>query len=168
MSPGRSDAGKRLLMGLVLTAGSSVLLWLSSPATLSLARTAPGEAAGAFESRLLGLVPHSRIELLGVRAARLVSGRVEGSRSRSRTHDRLVLETATGEVDHGYVQQRFARDRAEIAEFLADPSRDRLSLSTVARGRELFRFGFAQLIGVLLALGGLGLVAASLKRLLGA
>lgn len=166
MSPGRSDTGQRLLMGLVLMAGSAVLLWLSSPATLSLVRTAPGQATGAFESRLLGLVPHSRIELVGVRAARLVSGRTEGSRSRSRTPDRLVLETATGEVDHGYVQQRFARDRAEIAEFLADPSRDALSLSTVARRRELLRFGFAQLIGLLLALGGLGLVSASLARLL--
>jgi hypothetical protein len=165
MSAGNSDTGTRAIIGLAMLAGSVVLLWLSSPATLSLARTAPGEAAGSFESRLLGLVPHSRVELAGVRAARFVSGRAEGSRSRSSTRNRLVFETAAGDVDLGYVQQRFAPDQAQIAEFLADPSRQRLSLSTIARTRELLRFAFAQLIGALLALGGLGLAWSTLRRL---
>ena len=163
MSAGGSDTGTRVIIGLAMLAGSVVLLWLSSPATLSLARTAPGEAAGSFESRLLGLVPHSRVELAGVRAARLVRSRTEGSRSH--TPDRLVFETATGDLDLGYVQQRFAPDKAEIAEFLADPARQRLSLSTIARTRELLRFAFAQLLGTLLALGGLGLVWSTFRGL---
>ncbi|MFA6954601.1 MAG: hypothetical protein WC538_01865 [Thermoanaerobaculia bacterium] len=61
----------------------------------------------------------------------------------------------------------FVRDATVVAEHLADSSATELSLSSLARTRERVRFGFAQLVGAVLALGGASLARTGLRGLLG-
>jgi hypothetical protein len=162
----RSDAGKRLGIGLAMVVGSVVLFWLSSSATVRLARSPSGAVNGIFERQLFGLIPHSSRELSGILSVQIVRGEFDHSGNRSGTNDRLFFVTVAGPVELGQVQDMFVRDAPVIEEHLADPSRTLLSLSSIARTREKLRFAFAQLVGALLALGGAGLASAGLRELL--
>jgi hypothetical protein len=166
MVSGRTaDAGKRLGIGLAMMAGSLVLFWLSSSATVRLVRSPSGVVAGTFERQLFGLIPHSRSELSGILTVNIVRGESGSSGMGSGTNDRLFFVTAAGPVDLGQVQDMFVRDALEIAEYLADQSLTELSLSSTARTREQLRFLFAQFVGALLALGGAGLATTGLRGL---
>lgn len=150
-----------------MVAGSVLLFWLSSSATVRLVRSQSGAVKATFERQLFGLVAHSRIELFDIVAVRVVRGEADHSAKRSRTPDRLFFDTKRGPVDLGQVQDMFVREAPEIEEYLADLSRGELSLSSVGRGREKRRFVFAQLIGALLAFGGAGLAMGGIRGLVG-
>jgi len=161
----KADAGKRLGIGLAMVAGSVVLFWLSSSATVRLVRSPSGAVGGRFERQLFGLIPHSRSELTDIRSVRIVRGETDPSGKRSSSNDRLFFVTEAGPVDLGQVQDMFVRDALVIEQHLADRSRTELSLSSIARRQEEFRFAFAQLVGAILALGGASLATAGLRGL---
>jgi hypothetical protein len=159
-----ADAPKVAIIGLAFLLGASTLAWLSSPATLRLAReTGPGVTA-TLESRLFGLITNRSERIEGIRSASLVRSAVGDSD----TPARLVFQTSTGPVDLGRNQQLFAPDFSGIDEFLkADAPPPGLTLSSIARGSELRRFLFAQAIATLMFLGGLALEWAAVRHALG-
>ena len=106
-----------------------------------------------LQSRLFGLLTRSAERIDGIRSVSLVRSRT----GRSHTPDRIVFETAHGPVDLGASQQLFAVDHADIEGFFQDQASPPLTLSSVARGRELVRFLVAQAIALCLTLAGLGL-----------
>ena len=144
-----------------------MLAWLSSPAALQLTRDDEDHVAAAVESRLFGLFTNSSERIESIRSMSLVKYNAPGHRSN--TPDRIVFETAKGPVDLGRNQQLFAVDHPEIASFFKADGPPSLTLSSIARGRELRRFVFAQALALFLFLGGLGLewmvISGSLRRL---
>jgi hypothetical protein len=134
---------------------------------MSLVRAPSAAAAsGTFERQLFGVIPHSRSELTGILSVRVERGQFDhATGKRSGTIDRLYFVTETGPVEPGQVQNMFVRDAPVIQEYLEDRSRAELSLSSIARTRETFRFVFAQLVGAILALGGVGLATAGVRGL---
>lgn len=152
-----------ILFGLVCLAGAAALAWLSSPATLQLTRQGPVPVIVHLESRLFGMIPVASAHSNGVQGARLVRTRT----GRSHTPDHLEFDTAHGVVNHGRTQQLFAIDFPEIEGFFADGSLESAQLSSIARGRELWRFIVAQFFVLCLGLGGLGLEWLAIRSLMG-
>lgn len=132
-----------------------MLAWLSSPATLHLTRDSEDRVAAAIESRLFGLMTNHAERVEGIRSVSLV--RYDSPGPGSRTPDRIVFETRTGSVDLGRNQQLFAVDYPEVAGFLDTAGPSSLTLSSIARGRELRRFVIAQAFALAMFLGGLAL-----------
>lgn len=132
-----------------------MLAWLSSPATLHLTRDSEDRVAAGIESRLFGLITNAAERVEGIRSVSLV--RYDSPGPGSRTPDRLVFETRTGSVDLGRNQQLFAVDYTEVAAFFETAGPSSLTLSSIARGRELRRFVIAQGFAVAMFLGGLAL-----------
>ena len=149
------------VIGVACLLGSAVLAWLSSPATLHLARDKEEHVTAAIESRLFGLFINSDERIEGIRSLAVVHY------GESDTPDRIVFETAKGPVDLGRNQQLFAVDRAELAQALETPGPFDVTLSSIARGSELRRFVFAQAVAVFMFLGGLGLAWLVISDLLG-
>jgi hypothetical protein len=147
-------------IGLACLLGASLLAWLSSPATLHLARDNEDHVAVALESRLFGLFTNKAERIDGVRSVRLVQYPA------SETPDRIVFETTKGSVDLGRNQQLFAVDYPELASFFKAEGPPSLTLSSIARGSELRRFVIAQAVAVFMFLGGLGLEWMVAKHLL--
>ncbi len=141
-------------LGIACVLGGATLAWFSSPATLRLARGDQKLVTATLESRLFGLITNRAERVEGIRSVSLV--RIPTS-SRSRTPARIVFETTGGGVDLGRNQQLFAMDHADVAAFFEDEAPLSLSLSSIARGSELIRFLVAQVIALVLTLGGLGL-----------
>jgi hypothetical protein len=140
-------------LGVACIVGAAALAWFSAPATLRLARAEQGLVTAQLESRLFGLVPKSAERIDGLRSVSLVRSRT----GRSQTPDHIVFETVNGPVDLGRDQQLFAVDHADMKSFFEDEASSSLTLSSIARGRELVRFVVAQAIALFLALAGLGL-----------
>jgi hypothetical protein len=139
-------------LGLACVVGAATLAWFSSPATLQLARGDQGLVTAALESRTFGLIVNRTERIEGIRAASLVRTRA----GRSQTPDTLVFETTSGAIDVGRNQQLFAVDYPDIDSFFKDEASQSLTLSSIARGRELIRFLVAQAIFLFLMLVGLG------------
>ena len=142
-------------IGLACLLGAAVLAWLSSPASLHLARDNEDRVAAALESRLFGLFTIEAERIEGIRSVTLV--KYTGPGERSSTPDRIVFETTKGPVDLGRNQQLFALDYPEIASVFKTDGPSSLALSSIARGRELRRFVIAQAIALFMLLGGLAL-----------
>ena len=161
MSSDASKAPLLILIGIASVAGAVALAWFSSVATMRLERTGGQTATIAIESRLFGLinVRHERID--GVRSATMVDSRTPGSRSSTPPH--MVLETVTGPINAGRLQQLFVRDFDEIKSFLEDQTQRQATLSSISRSSELVRFAIAQLVVVFLAFGGLGVAWLGIK-----
>jgi hypothetical protein len=140
-------------IGLAWILGAAVLAWLSSPATLQLVR-GNELATATLESRLFGLITTSDERIEGIRSVSLVRSHTSGS---SRTPARIVFETTGGPVDLGRNQQLFAVDYSELETLFRDDGPRSLTLSSIARGRELVRFVVAQSIALFLMLVGLAL-----------
>jgi hypothetical protein len=158
-----ADAPKAALIGLVMLLMSAALAWLSSPATLRLAREAGPGVTATLESRLFGLITNRSERIDGIRSASMVRNGTD-----SASPDRLLFQTAAGTVDLGRNQQLFAPDFPEIDEFLkADAPAPGLTVSSIARGSELRRFLFAQAIAILMFLGSLALEWAAVRGALG-
>ncbi len=143
------------VIGLACLLGSAVLAWLSSPATLILTRDNEDRVAAVIESRLFGLFPSSTEHVERIRSVSNI--KYDGPGQRSDTPDRIVFDTRGGSVDLGRNQQLFAVDYPEIAAFFKTDGPGSLMLSSVARGRELRRFFFAQAAALAMLLAGLGL-----------
>jgi hypothetical protein len=143
------------VIGLACLLGSAVMAWLSSPATLQLARDDEDHVAAAVESRLFGLFTHGSERIESIRSMSLVRYNAPGHPSA--TPHRIVFETAKGPVDLGRKQQLFAADHPEIGSFFKAGGPPSLTLSSISRGRELRRFVIAQALVLFLFLGGLGL-----------
>ena len=79
--------------------------------------------------------PRARSASRASRSMSLVKYNAPGHRSN--TPDRIVFETAQGPVDLGRNQQLFAVDHPEIASFFEADGPSSLTLSSIARGREL-------------------------------
>jgi hypothetical protein len=140
-------------LGLACVLGAAVLAWLSSPATLRLARGDQNLVTATLESRLFGLITNRAERIERIRSVSLVRSR---SGSRSSTPDRVVFETTSGPVDLGRNQQLFAVDYPDIDSFFKDEASQSLTLSSIARGEELRRFLAAQAAALFLALVGFG------------
>jgi len=140
-----------------------VLAWLSSPATLQLSRDSEDRVTAAIESRLFGLIVNRAERVEGIRSVSLV--RYDSSGPGPGTPDRIVFETRTGPVDLGRNQQLFAVDYPEVAGFFDTAGPSSLTLSSIARGRELRRFLIAQTFAVGMCLGGLALAWTVLSHL---
>jgi hypothetical protein len=147
------------VLGLAWVLGAGVLAWFSSPSTLQLARGDQQLVTATIESRLFGLVTKSVERIEGIRSVSLVRSSTGSSQydSNSHTPERVVFETTSGAVDLGRNQQLFAVDYPDIASFFKDEASKSLTLSSIARGRELRRFFVAQAAALFLALVGLGL-----------
>lgn len=143
-----------LLIGAGFLAGACALAYFSSPATLAATRTSPSSVEVVIEDRLFGawVVATERFE--GVRGARSVTPRPEGSTSRTSTARFLVLDTPSGQAFVGPSHRIFVDDVDEISGFIKDPARKSLVLKILDRGSELRRFLFAQTAVVFLALIG--------------
>ena len=163
MSGRRKDAGSRIVIGLAMIAGSVVLFWLSSTATLILVRDASGSVTGTFERHLFGQIAHSRVEVPGIVSVKVERVDAHASEKRGRASERLIFVTTSGRAELGQVQDMFLRQWQAIGAFLEDGARDELALSSTAGTRESFRFVFAQVTGLVLALGGMGVVASGLR-----
>jgi hypothetical protein len=153
----------------LLTAGALCIIfaagleWYASPATLSLTRTAPNAVSVSMVSKLFGLLTTTTTRYDGVQSAAIV--RSTAAR-RSPDSDRLVFYTASEAIDRTRAQQLFRADFPEINSFLTDGSRQTLSISSIARGREWRRFAFAQAAVGFLALLGAGVMWLGLKEIL--
>ena len=110
----------------------------------------------AIEDKLFAVFPIGTDRYQGVRGARSVIPRPEGSTGRTSTTRFLVLDTAKGPVFVGpshHVLQLYADD---IRDFLADQSRGELAVRKLDIRGETFRFIAAQVGVLFLALiGGL-------------
>lgn len=151
-------------LGLACVVGAATLAWFSSPATLHLARGDQGLATAALESRTFGLITNRAERIEGIRAASLLRTRT----GRSHTPDTLLFQTTSGSVDLGRNQQLFAVDYPAIDSFFQDEASQSLTLSSIARGRELIRFLVAQAIFLFLLLVGLGVEWMVVRSILGA
>ena len=149
-----SSPSRLVLVGIAFLAGACVLAWFSSVATLEIARTSPTYADVTIVDRLFGKWPIASERFEGVRAARSVASQAGGSTSRTTNTRFLVFDTVAGETYAGPTHHFFARDVGAISEFFDDPSRRTLTLRTTDRDREFFRFLFAQLCVVSLAIIG--------------
>jgi hypothetical protein len=140
-------------LGIACIVGAAALAWFSSPATLRLARGEGRLVTAEVESRLVGVVTRGAERIDGIRSVSLVRTRT----GRSQTPDHIVFETVNGPVNLGRNQQLFAADYADIDGFFKDEASPALTLSSIARGRELVRFLVAQAVAVFLMFAGLGL-----------
>jgi hypothetical protein len=70
-------------------------------------------------------------------------------------------------VDLFTPQQTFQRTYSDIEAFLRDPAQRTATFSSLVDGRETVRFVIAQVVAVLLFLGGAGLVYVAVKSLIG-
>lgn len=149
-----------VVLGLAFVAGAAVLAWASSPASLHFTRADAAAVQLTIESRLFALFPIASEQIDGIQSAAMVSGQIADSTStRSHTPDYLVFDTATGRTRYRQTLRLFTGYMGEIREFLADPSRPELTLSSIADTRECIRFIVAQLcVALLTALGVLLLV----------
>jgi hypothetical protein len=173
MSSAASRARRLILIGSASVLGAVVLAWLSSPATMHLERMSgeparlertQGETATVtIESRLFGLIDIGRERIDGVRSATMVDSRLPGSDSDTPPH--MVLETRSGPVNVGRLQQLFVRDFDRIKNFLEDQAERQVTLSSIARSAERLRFAVAQVIVLFLGLGGLGIAWLGVKSL---
>lgn len=140
-------------LGVACIVGAAAVAWFSSPVTLRLARAEERLVTAELESRLFGVVTSRAERIDGIRSVSLVRSRT----GRSHTPDHIVFETVNGPVDRGRNQQLFAVDHADIDRFFEDEASPPLTLSSIARGRELVRFLVAQAVALFLTLAGLGL-----------
>jgi len=145
----------RVLLGVALLLGGSVLAWLSSVATLQLRKVEGGTVNVELSTRLFGLIPIDSDTITDVVSVASVPGRAPGSTSRSSAPNRLVFQTSTGRSDLGYDQQRFVRRYPAMRDFLADSSESRMTLTSFLDDwQEIVRFFMAQLGAVVLLVGG--------------
>ena len=156
----RAPPSLLVALGLAFVGAAAVLAWASSPASLHFTRADAASVQVQIESRLFGLVPIAAEHINSIRSASTVSGQiVDSTSSRSHTPDYLVFDTATGRTRHRQTLRLFTGYVSDIREFLADPSRPELTLSSIADTRECVRFIVAQLcVALLAALGALLLV----------
>jgi hypothetical protein len=152
-----------LTVGPLCLVFAAVLEWYASPATLSLTRTGPDAVSVMMVSKLFGRLTTTTTRYDGVQSAAIV--RSPNAR-RSVDSDRLVFYTAAEAIDRTRAQQLFRADFPEIKSFLADGSRHTLSISSIARGRELRRFVAAQAAVAFLALLGAGVISLGFKGVL--
>jgi hypothetical protein len=143
-----------ILVGIAFIGGACALAWFSSLDTVTLTRTSPVSVDVAFDDKLFGIVLIPGERITGVRSARSVMPRPEGSTSRTSNTRFLVFDTAKGQVFADADRHYFHRYADDITAFIADPSRSELVLRTSDDGRELLRFLFAQACVLLLALVG--------------
>lgn len=127
------------LLGLAFVAGAAVLAWFAAVSTLQLTRADPTTVHAEIVDRLFGVVPMARQPIAGIRAVSMVSGKLPGD-TRSRTPDRIVFDTAAGRTDRGYAQQHFVREFATVRDFLQDPARRELAISSIGTSSEFTRF----------------------------
>lgn len=132
--------------------GAAVLAWFSSPATLHMTRDERGVVTASLESRTFGLITNQTQRIEGIQSVSMV----RTATGRSRTPDSLVFRTASAVFDRGRNLQLFAPDFADIDTFFKDEASQSLTLSSIARGRELIRFFVAQAVFLFLLLLGLG------------
>jgi len=151
-----------LTIGPLCIIAAVVLEWYASPATLSLTRTGPGTVSVVMVSKLFGLLPATTTRYDGVQSAAIVAS---SNRRREVDSDRLVFYTAAEAIDRTRAQQLFRADFPEIKDFLADGSRQTLSLSSIARQRELRRFIAAQAAVAFLTMLGAGVLALGIREI---
>ena len=147
-----------VLIGIGFLAGACALAWFSSPFTLTATRTGPSTASVVIEDKLIGMFTIASESHDGVRAARSVVPRPEGSTSRTSTTRFLVLDTEKGQVFVGPSHHLLERHADELRDFLADPARAELVLRKLEISGELTRFIAAQAGVLFLALVGAFLV----------
>jgi hypothetical protein len=143
-----------VLIGIVFMAGACALAWLSSLDVMTVTRTTATMADVAFDDELFGLVRIGGERIAGVRSARVVIQRFEGSGSSDANTRFLAFDTENGEVFADADRHYFERYAGDITAFIADPARNELVLRTSDEGRELIRFLFAQACVLLLAMVG--------------
>lgn len=157
MSDDVTGAPTLLGFGLVCLAAAAVLAWYSSVTTLDLART--GDTATlTYETRLFNLVTIDRQTFPDVTGVSLLRSRLAGARSDTPAY--LLLLSKRGQIDAGYIQQRFWRDVAAIDDFFTpetSPPPPALHLSSIARSDDFRLFAFGHAAAVFLALLGLGI-----------
>lgn len=141
--------------GALCVLAAAVLSWYASPATLSLTRTGPDTVSVSMASKLFGRLTTATTRYEGVRSAAIV---LSPNRRREVDSDRLVFYTGDESIDRTGAQQLFRPDFPEIDSFLADGDRHALTLSSIARPRELRRFAVAHLVVACLALLGVGVI----------
>ena len=142
---------------------AAVLEWYASPATLSLMRTGPNAVSVSMVSKLFGQLTTTTTRYDGVQSAAIVRS---PSARRSVDSDRLVFYTAAEAIDRTRAQQLFRADFPEINSFLTDGSLQTLSISSIARGQEWWRFVAAQAAVAFLALLGIGVTWLGCKAIL--
>jgi hypothetical protein len=142
---------------------AAALEWYASPATLSLTRTGSNDVSVSIASKLFGRFTTTTTRYDSVQSAAIV--RSPNAR-RSVDSDRLVFYTAADAIDRTRAQQLFRADFPEIKSFLTDGSRQTLSISSIARGRELRRFVAAQAAVAFLALLGAGTISLGFREIL--
>jgi hypothetical protein len=154
------------VIALGLLAGAVALAWFSAVQTLQLTRTAAAAPATvSLQSHLFGVVLVSETRLDDVRSARVVTTIPEVSRPRPYTQ--LFFDTPSGAVDLFTPHQTFQRTYSDIEAFFKDPAQRTATFSSLVDGRETLRFVIAQVVAVLLFLGGAGLVYVAVKSLIG-
>jgi hypothetical protein len=155
-------------MGPLCVVLAAVLEWWASPATLSLTRTSSGEVSVTMVSKLFNRLPTTITRYDGVRSVEYVPSTIrrrDGSfRGGELGSDRLVFHTATETIDRTRAQQLFRPDFPEIKSFFADTSAQTLSISSLARVREWWRFVAAQAAVVFLVLLGAGVMFLGIKE----
>lgn len=153
----------------LLTVGSlciifaAALEWYASPATLSMTRTGPNAVSVLMVSKLFGRLPTTTTRYDGVQSAAIV---LSPNRRREVDSARLVFYTATEAIDRTRAQQLFRDDFPEIKTFMTDGSRQTLTISSIARRRELWRFVAAQAAVAFLTLLGAGVITLGFKEIL--
>lgn len=143
-----------ILIGIAFIAGACALAWFSSPFTLKATRTGPSTANVVIEDRLFAVFPIGSDSYEGVRGARSVIPRPEGSTSRTSTTRFLVLDTAKGPVFVAPSHRVLQLHADDIRDFLADASRGELVVRKLEISGETFRFIAAQAGVLFLALIG--------------
>src|SRR5689334_6662756 len=86
-----------LVVGAAFLAGAAALAYFSSPATLTATRTSPSTVDVVIEDRLFNQWVVGTERHGGVRGARSIVPRPEGSTSRTSTARFLVFDTASGQ-----------------------------------------------------------------------
>jgi hypothetical protein len=154
-TPGLKRTASLLAAGGLCVIAAAVLVWYASPATLSLTRTAPDAVSVSMASKLFGRLTTATTRYDGVRSAAIV---LSPNRRREVDSDRLVFYTVDESIDRTGAQRLFRADFPEIRDFLADGGRQALTISSIARPRELRRFVAAHVAVVFLALLGLSVI----------
>lgn len=157
-----------LTMGPLCIILAAVLEWWASPATLLLTRTNTDEVSVTMVSRLFNRLPTTITRYDGVQSVEYVRStraRRDGSlRGGSAGSDRLVFKTSTETIDRTRAQQLFRPHFSEIQSFFAEASARTLSISSIARVREWWRFVAAQAAVVFLVLLGAGVMFLGIKE----
>jgi hypothetical protein len=152
-----------LTLGLLCIVFAAVLEWWASPAMLSLTRTGPNAVSMSMVSYLFGQLPTTTTRYDGVQSVAMVSS---PNRRRSAGSDRLVFYTAAEAIDRTRAQQLFRADFQEIRSFFSDGSSQTLSIWSIARAWERWRFVAAQAAVAFLTLLGVGVIALGVKEIL--